>query len=253
MTTIRAPRRTGPCPYLRDAPDMNVYDLWAPAFSTADYEAMLPQVWRRSGWSFYRPSCGHCSRCIPIRVDADRFEPTGNQRRAARRNSDLVVEALPLAFSDERFALYESYRRERFGKAAGDDPELDRASYMSFLIQNPLEGALAVDYRLPAVGGAPGRLVATGYVDVLPNGLSSVYFAWDPAEAKRSVGTWSVAAEIGLCRGMGKRWYYLGFWVPGSETMDYKADFGPAEIALGGTWTPLDAALRAAIERGELP
>ncbi len=253
MTMSRAPRRTGPCPYLSDAPSMSVYDLWSPTFSAADYEAMLPSAWRRSGYSFYRPSCGACSRCVPIRVDADRYEPTASQRRAARRNADLVVEPLPLEFTEERFELYEAYRRMRFGKATEDDAYLARAAYSAFLVQNPLDGALAVDYRLPPEGAGRGRLVATGYVDVLPEGLSSVYFAWDPAEAKRSVGTWSVAAEIALCRRLGKRWYYLGFWVPGSDTMDYKADFGPAEIALGGRWTALDAALEDRVRRGELP
>ncbi len=253
MTMSRAPRRTGPCPYLPDAPYMSVYDLRASSFSAADYEDMLPQGWRRSGFSFYRPSCGACSRCIPIRVDAGRYEPTGAQRRAARRNADLVVEALPLDFTEARFRLYEAYRRARFAADSSGDLIIERISYSAFLIQNPLQGALAVDYRLPPERGEPGRLVATGYIDVLPDGLSSVYFAWDPAEAKRSVGTWSVAAEIGLCRSMGKRWYYLGFWVPGSDTMDYKAEFGPAEIALGGTWTPLDATLEDRVRRGELP
>jgi len=232
---------------------MSVYDLWAPSFSAADYEAMLSLGWRRSGHSFYRPSCEACSRCIPIRVDADRHEPTDSQRRAARRNADLSVEALPLAFTEERFELYEAYRSERFGRSPEDDPSLARAAYSAFLVQNPLEGALAVDYRLPAENGGRGRLVATGYVDALPDGLSSVYFAWDPAEARRSVGTWSVAAEIALCKRLGKRWYYLGFWVPGSDAMDYKADFGPAEIAIGGRWTALDAALEDRVRRGELP
>jgi arginine-tRNA-protein transferase len=215
---------------------------------------MLSQGWRRSGMSFYRPDCGACSKCIPLRVDAERYVATGSQRRAARRNADLVVEPLPLEYSEERFALYESYRAERFGKESEGGPDFARAAYSAFLIQNPLEGGLAVDYRLPPTGGRKrGRLVATGYVDMLPDGLSSVYFAWDPAEAKRSVGTWSVAAEIGLCRLLGKRWYYLGFWVPGSDTMDYKADFGPAEIAVAGAWIPLDDDLKDRVKRGELP
>ncbi|MCK7503664.1 MAG: hypothetical protein MZV70_05805 [Desulfobacterales bacterium] len=29
--------------------------------------------------------------------------------------------------------------------------------------------------------------------------------------------------------------------MPGSRVMDYKADFGPAEIARDGEWIPLDA------------
>ena len=36
----------------------------------------------------------------------------------------------------------------------------------------------------------------------------------------------------------GPRYYYLGFWVPFSPKMDYKASFQPFEMALDGAWIP---------------
>ena len=36
------------------------------------------------------------------------------------------------------------------------------------------------------------RLVGVGYVDVLPDGLSAIYFFYDPDERDRSLGTFNV-------------------------------------------------------------
>jgi len=73
-------------------------------------------------------------------------------------------------------------------------------------------------------------------VDLLPNGLSSVYFAFEPAESHRSLGIYSIMKEIDLARDLGKEWLYLGFFVPGSPKMAYKGAFHPREFAVDGTW-----------------
>ena len=81
-----------------------------------------------------------------------------------------------------------------------------------------------------------GELLATGYADFLPGGISSVYFAFEPDQARRSLGAWSVLREAALARESGRRYYYLGFWVPGAAKMDYKANFAPFEVARHGHW-----------------
>lgn len=93
-------------------------------------------------------------------------------------------------------------------------------------------GSAIVDYRR----ASDRRLVANGYIDILPKGISSVYFTFDPDHARRSLGTWSVGRELALVREMGARYYYLGFWIPRSPKMNYKAQFPPFEIAVGGEW-----------------
>lgn len=93
--------------------------------------------------------------------------------------------------------------------------------------------AALAEYRDPA-----GRLLALGFLDILPAGLSSVYFAWEPEAQKRSLGSFSIIAETRLAASMGLGWYYLGFWVPGARRMDYKADFSPFELALPDPATP---------------
>jgi len=79
------------------------------------------------------------------------------------------------------------------------------------------------------------KLCGAGIVDILPSGLSSVYFIFDPDEGRRSLGYYSVFIEAALALRMGKPFYYLGFWVPGAPKMDYKADFHPLQVAVGGS------------------
>ncbi|MDO8631842.1 MAG: arginyl-tRNA--protein transferase, partial [Phycisphaerales bacterium] len=75
------------------------------------------------------------------------------------------------------------------------------------------------------------RLVSLA--DRVPGGLSSVYMYFDPDDAARSLGTFSILREIEFCRREGLRYYYLGYFVAGSRTMAYKARFRPHEMLLG--------------------
>lgn len=218
----------GPCPYLADR-EWHIDEFSVESLAPSVYEALLAEGFRRSGSSFYRNSCPGCSLCVPIRLDVESFRPSPSQRRLMRRNASLDLSVLPLSFEASRFELYLGYARARHGEVQGRDEAA--ASYREFLLQDPLGSARITEYRLP-----DGSLVANGYLDVLPGGLSSVYFAFDPAHSRLSLGTWSVLRELELARSLGKRWYYLGFWVPGSRKMDYKASFAPFEYAQGGAW-----------------
>ena len=42
-----------------------------------------------------------------------------------------------------------------------------------------------------------------------------------------------------MARAAGLPFVYLGYWVPGSRKMDYKARFSALEIYKGGVWQPL--------------
>jgi leucyl-tRNA---protein transferase len=223
---------SGPCPYLEGKGPWATSYFIAESFDPGAYESMLESGWRRSGTIIYRNECSGCSQCIPIRVDAPGFVPSPSQRRCERRNADIFMEISPLEYREERYRLYRKYVLARHGRE-GVDQEESRGSYARFLLESPLPGVIA-DYY--AIIEGDKALVGNGYLDVLPDGLSSVYFAFDPDWAKRSLGVYSVIREIKLCAELGKRWYYLGFWVPGSRKMDYKARYRPAQIAPGGSW-----------------
>lgn len=88
------------------------------------------------------------------------------------------------------------------------------------------DSSALVEYR-----SSSGLLEGLGFIDILPSGYSSVYFIFDPDSSSRSLGYYSVLREAFLALESGRKWYYLGFWVPDSKKMDYKADFSPFQIA----------------------
>ncbi|NBF39324.1 MAG: arginyltransferase [Spirochaetes bacterium] len=214
----------GDCPYLPDRTWVT-HTFQVGSLSESLYESMISQGWRRSGTAFYQNHCPGCNLCIPIRVPTHDFSPTKSQRRVLKKNSDVEVRMSPLEDEAEAYELYRLYNTTRHG----EDETASRAGFRSFLFDSP------IDTRVMwySVGG---RLVGIGWVDVVPNGLSSVYFVFDPAESARSLGTFSAMKEIETAAAMGKSWLYLGFYVPGCHKMSYKRRFRPFQLLEDGRW-----------------
>jgi arginine-tRNA-protein transferase len=229
------------CPYL--AGKESTLEISALGLSPERYENLLAEGWRRSGEAFYRYSCTDCLLCIPIRVSDSSIRLSGRLKRVLSRNSDLRMRLLPASDNDEYFNLYEKYTRLRHGSFEQGDRSIFRSLFC-------YSSSALTEYRTVS-----GALIALGFVDMLPNGISSVYFAFDPEHQGRSLGYLSVVLEARLAAEFGKKWYYLGFWVPGSAKMDYKADFAPFQIAPRheGLWVDArdreDACSRLALPR----
>ena len=210
-----------PCPYLDGLSACDQAFYWDPGqgkMSGTFYQDLMDHRFRRSGRVFYRPRCGTCDACTPIRMDTRAFTPSDSQRRVQRRNADVRVRWATPRLDSEKLDLYRRYVTERHGR---DDPNPD--SVEEFLYDSPTETVEAV-YRLE------DRLIGVGICDVTPVALSTVYFYFDPAEARRSLGVFSSLVEIETAKRLDLRFYYLGYWVPGSRKMEYKARLGPHEL-----------------------
>jgi arginine-tRNA-protein transferase len=84
--------------------------------------------------------------------------------------------------------------------------------------------------------GLDRSLAAVCLTDVLDDGLSMVYSFYDPDLAKDSLGTYVILDHIEIAREAGLPYVYLGYWVPGSPKMGYKAKFPALEVYIGGVW-----------------
>lgn len=222
----------GACPYLPGRLARTVGFALDDELDGPVYAAFMDRGFRRSGRVFYRPECGVCHLCIPIRVPAATFVPSRSQRRVWKRNADVRVEATTPIATDEKYGIFKRYI------AAQHDGTMsaDRGAFERFLF-DPCVPAMEVDYFVGR------RLAGVSLIDDAPPALSSVYMFYDPQDAGRSLGTFSILWEIAHCRALGRPYYYLGYWVPGSAKMAYKADFRPAEfLDLAGRWVPMSAA-----------
>lgn len=182
---------------------------------------------RRAGRVIYQPICTGCRACLPIRIPVSRFKPDKSQRRIWRRNQDLLVTIAAPAITPQKYRLYRKYQTIWHASATDEGWE----EFEAFLYQSPVN-SLEFEYRDPA-----GRLLAVGICDVCSRSLSSVYFYFDPDEARRSLGTFGALYEIEHARSLGILCYYLGFFVRGCGSMEYKANFRPNELLCpDGTW-----------------
>ena len=84
-------------------------------------------------------------------------------------------------------------------------------------------------------------LVGAGYVDVVADGLSAIYFFHDPQEHKRSLGTLNILRLIEAAIGRGLPYVYLGYYVNGCRSLEYKARFRPNEVFTGDKWEPFNS------------
>lgn len=113
-----------------------------------------------------------------------------------------------------------------------DDDSHDQ--YAQFLLQSRVDTRLIEFSDDDCV-----RMVSL--IDVLDDGLSSVYTFFEPDDAGSSYGTYNILWQARQCQALGLPYLYLGYWIAESRKMAYKSAFRPIEGLIDGQWGPLPA------------
>ncbi|PKN47120.1 MAG: arginyltransferase [Deltaproteobacteria bacterium] len=225
-------------PYFVDTPAECPYTLDRTAvYHQAGFSFLPPAVldeflaagYRRNGNTIYAMRCPDCTACVPIRLETAFFRPSRNMHRVWQRNQDLKISLGPLEVTPEKLQLLDRFLNSRYpGRAS---TALD---YYSGFFVNSLVPSMEISFRLS------GELVGGSIVDLAERSLSAVYFYFDPAFEKRSLGTFNILYLNELARREHCEYLYLGYWIEEVAAMAYKARFRPHFLLLNGAWVQVD-------------
>ncbi|KAL4433360.1 hypothetical protein ABPG74_017464 [Tetrahymena malaccensis] len=180
---------------------------------------------------------------------------------ARRKNFYRII--VKAEFDDESFELY-----KRYNKIIHNNMKTSKESYKNFLCLNGLRsssienskgkqlnfGCYHFKYYLDDV------LIAVSVVDILPEGLSNVYYFYEPDLKKYSLGVIGNLRDIEYIKEYNFyfpnfRYYYLGYYIHNNSKMSYKASYKPFQLLCPITyrWVVFDKVTQDSIHEGESP
>ncbi len=235
---VRFPRffvtSPSPCPYLPGRSERKVFTELKGSHADALNDALGRIGFRRSQTVAYRPSCVDCSACISVRVVAHEFRPSATQKRIIKRNQDLVTTVCQPWSTAEQFELLQRYLGARH--PGGGMASMDEVDFADMVEHTPVT-SYVIEYREPSDGVAPGRLVGACLTDRQGDGLSMIYSFYDPEhETRTGLGNYIILDHILRAADDGLPYVYLGYWVEGSERMQYKVRYRPLETLSRDGW-----------------
>jgi arginine-tRNA-protein transferase len=209
----------------------------------------LTQVgFRRSQNIAYRPACEACQACVSARIPARDYVFSRSERRTLARNEDIERHLVEAEATMEQFDLLRRYLLARH--ADGGMAEMTWPDYVA-MVEDTAVRTHIIEYRLKSTDDGPGDLVACALVDLMHDGLSLVYSFYDPTLARRSLGSFVILDHVVQACLTSMPYVYLGYWVRGSEKMDYKVRFSPIELLRPEGWSLMSSRDRAPLRAAE--
>jgi arginine-tRNA-protein transferase len=224
-----------PCPYLPTLVERKLFTRLNSddsEINKATNAALCRSGFRRSHDVVYRPACNACNACIPVRIPTLLFKPSSSFKRTIHYNYDLIWQRTDLAFSDELFALFSAYQKNRH--ADSDMAHMTQQDFASML----QDGQAST--HLYTLRDAQGVLWGSLLADPVGDGFSAVYSFYKTDEPRRSLGTFLILSLIAEAQKLNLPFIYLGYWVAESRKMAYKQRFKPLQFLGSNGWDWLE-------------
>ncbi|WP_371153458.1 arginyltransferase [Jannaschia sp. 2305UL9-9] len=240
------------CPYLDGRRERKLFTALQGSGAAELNDKLSKQGFRRSQNVLYRPSCADCTACLSARIRVADFAPNRSQRKVLKRNAHLRREVTSPWATEAQFKLFRHYLETRH--ATGGMADMDIFEFAAMIEETPIRTRVIEywddrnasdpakpDTRVERDAASGSALRAVCLTDVLDDGLSMVYSFYDPDFPQDSLGTQIILDHIEIAREADLPYVYLGYWVPGSPKMSYKAHFSALELYKNRAWRPIGA------------
>jgi leucyl-tRNA---protein transferase len=193
-------------------------------------DVLLANGWRHFGAYFFRYNLGFLDldirRVVPLRTCLSEFSLSKSQRRILRKNEDLELLIRPIEIDRAAEELFHRHK-QRFDHNIPD-------SIFDFL---PVDAAASPCETKEVRVYKEKDLIAVSYFDLGAGTASGVYAIFEPTEAPRSLGIFTMLKEIEFAIDAGKAFYYQGYSYEGESFYDYKKRFRGTEMFdWNGNW-----------------
>jgi arginine-tRNA-protein transferase len=215
-----------PCAYLPEK-QVRMRYKYVPRATTAYCTAVIQRGWRRFGKYYFHPTCKGCNECKSLRIEVDAFTPSRSQKKAQKRNVNTRIIVQKPTMTQMHIDLYTKYHSFKSTKDGWSQKSITHQEYHENFVEGAHEFGKEVLYIVD------DKLVGVDLIDILDDGISAIYFFYDPDYDRLSLGTFSLLYQIKLAKILELKWIYLGYWVEGCKAFAYKPNFKPQQILDG--------------------
>jgi len=208
------------CSYLKDKIQTTHYKVIQNA-SSKSCQDLVERGFRRFGKMYFRPICVECNECQSIKIDVENYSFSKSERRVLKKAAHLRTYIQKPTLTHEHLNLFAKYHTFMHGKKGWDDNETTPEHYYDSFVNGHEDFGFEVLYF------DEGTLIGVDLIDVIEDGVSSIYFYYDPDYLHLSLGKHSLLNQIKFAQKAEKKWIYLGYYVEGCSSLSYKADYKP--------------------------
>ncbi len=184
-------------------------------------QELIERGYRRFGRMYFRPICAECEECQSIKIDVANFHFSKSARRILKKSKQLDTYIQHPTITQEHLEIFDKYHRYMRDKKGWDyTPTTIDHYYGSFVMGHENFGYEILYYH-------EKRLIAVDLIDILEDGISSIYFYYDPEYAHLSLGKLSLYNQIRYAKEAQKPWIYLGYYVKDCISLSYKDEYKP--------------------------
>lgn len=189
---------------------------------SAEYcDHLIRRGWRRFGEMFFRPICAECTACESVKIDVEHYRFSRSEKRVLRKNKDLKIVIRRPGMTQSHLELFIAYHRYMHLKRGWEEQTVTPRNYYTSFVHG------YNDYGYEVLYFDNERLIGIDLIDILPSGISSIYFYYDPDYADRSLGKYSLLRQVMMAKERGLPWIYLGYYVDGCKSLEYKREYTP--------------------------